>query len=183
MVSHHAACASRQAAWSLPNELPFLDEVNVTDLPPVEYRGIRFTAEHIAILDGSKQLVTVPLGNVRSITLRRGFTAERPVLEALLGLACGAVGLVAVRSAVLWVLGSRLVSGRLILLALLLPLGGSLLREATRYGFYLRADLDRGSRKFPIVGGLDAGFLEFIRQAQNVSGKPIDVSDYPHPVA
>ena len=47
------------------------------DPPSAEYRGIRFTADRIAILDGHREAVTVPLGSVRSLTLRRGFTAAR----------------------------------------------------------------------------------------------------------
>ena len=155
----------------------------MTHLPYADFRGIRFTADHIAIIEGPAEVVTVPLGRVRSLALRRGFIAERPLPEALLGFACCALGLIATRAAVLWMLGSRYVSGRLILLAFLLPLGVWLLRDALRQGFYLLAQLDSGARKFPIPGVLDAEFVSFIRQAQDVSGRPIDLSSYPHPAA
>ncbi len=58
----------------------------MTDLPSAEYQGIRFTADHLAIMDGRVEAVSVPLARVRSLTLQRGFTAERPLLEALLDL-------------------------------------------------------------------------------------------------
>ena len=151
------------------------------DSPSAEYRGIRFTADRIAILDGGTEVVTVPLGYVRSLTLKRGFTAERPLVEGLFGVACCVLGLSAVRAAVLWIFGSRYVSKSLLLLALLVPLGAWLLRDALRRGFYLAAALDRGSRKFPFAGTLDAEFSEFIRQARDVSGRAIDVSAFPHP--
>jgi hypothetical protein len=149
--------------------------------PSVDYRGIRFTADRIAILDGGTEAVAVPLESVRSLTLRRGFIAERPLFEGLFGLGCCVLGLIAVRAAVLWIFGSRYVSRSLTMLALLLPLGAWLLRDALRRGFYLLAELDRGSRKFPFAGALDAEFSGFIRQAGDVSGRTIDVSAYPHP--
>jgi uncharacterized membrane protein YqjE len=155
----------------------------VTDLPSAEYHGIRFTAEHVAIIDGRVEAVSVPLARVRSLTLQRGFTAERPLLEALLGLACLVLGVVAVRSAVLWMFGSRYVSRSLILLALLLPFGGWLVRDALQRGFYLLAELDDGYRKFPILGELGADFATFIGHAQQVSGKPINTTAYSHPAA
>ncbi len=155
----------------------------MTHLPSADFRGIRFTADHIAIIDGHAEVVIVPLGRVRSLTLQRGFTAERPLPEALLGFACCVLGVISARAAVLWIFGSRYVSGRLILLTLLLPLGAWLLRDALRRGFYLLAELDRGARKFPIPGVLDAEFATFIRHAQDVSGRAIDLSAYPHPAA
>ena len=155
----------------------------MTDLPSAEYQGIRFTADHLAIMDGRVEAVSVPLARVRSLTLQRGFTAERPLLEALLGLACLVLGVIAVRAAVLWMFGSRYVSRSLILLALLLPLGGWLVRDALQRGFYLLAELDDGERKFPISGELGADFAPFVRRAQQVSGKPINTSAYSDPAA
>jgi len=88
-----------------------------------------------------------------------------------------------VRAAVFWIFGSRYVSRSLILLALLLPLGGWLVRDALQRGFYLLAELDDGERKFPISGELGADFAPFVRRAQQVSGKPINTSAYSHPAA
>src|SRR2546430_15793797 len=97
-------------------------------------------------MDGRVEAVSVPLARVRSLTLQRGFTAERPLLEALLGLACLVLGVIAVRAAVLWMFGSRYVSRSLILLTLLLPLGGWLVRDGLQRGFYLLAELDEIGR-------------------------------------
>ena len=155
----------------------------MTGLASAEYQGIRITADHHAIMDGRVEAVSVPLARVSSLTLQRGFTAERPLLEALLGLACLFLGVVAVRSAVLWMFESRYVSRSLILLALLLPLGGWLVRDGLQRGFYLLAELDDGDRKFPISGKLGGDFATFIRRAQQVSGKPINTSAYSHPAA
>lgn len=153
----------------------------MSDPLTAEYRGIRFTADRIAILDGRTEVVTVPLGSIRSLTLKRGFTAERPLVEGLFGCACCVLGLIAVRAAVLWIFGSGYLSKSLLLLALLLPLGAWLLRDALRQGFYLLAELDHGSRKFPFAGTLDAEFSGFIRRARDVSGKDVDMSAYPDP--
>ena len=155
----------------------------MTDLPSAEYQGIRFTADHVAIMDGRVEAVTVPLSRIRSLTLQRGFTAERPLLEALLGLACLFLGVIAVRAATFWMFGSRYVSRSLILLALLLPLGGWLVRDGLQRGFYLLAELDDGDRKFPISEELGADLKTFIRRAEQVSGKPINTSAYSHPAA
>jgi len=113
---------------------------------------IRVTADHLAIMDGRVEAVSVPLARVRSLTLQRRFTAERPPLEALLGLACLFLGVVAMRSAVLWMFGSRYVSRSLILLALLLPLGGWLVRDGLQRGFTCWPSLTMGTENFPSLG-------------------------------
>ena len=33
--------------------------------PTVDYRGVRFTADRVALLDGDHEVVTIPLDNIR----------------------------------------------------------------------------------------------------------------------
>jgi len=146
----------------------------VTVLHTVDYRGVRFTADRVALLDRDREVVIIPLDNVRALTLRRGFTAERPLPEALLGLACGGLATLALRRVVLWFMRGGIVWDIQILLILALPLGISLLRHAVSRGFYLLAELNRGERKLPFVGGLDQRFPDFVRQAEALSRKTID---------
>src|SRR5262247_3890538 len=104
----------------------------MTEGARAEYGDLRFTPERIAILDAGAEVVVLPIASVRSLTLRRGFTAERPVLEAAMGFGCCALGVVAAWSGVSWLLGARYLSRSLFLLVLLFPLGYSLLRSALR---------------------------------------------------
>jgi hypothetical protein len=142
--------------------------------PTVDYRGVRFTADRVALLDGDHEVVTIPLDNIRALTLRRGFTADRPLPEALLGVACCVLATLALRRVVLWLLRGGTLWDIQIFLLLLLPLGISLLRHALSHGFYLLVELKRGRRKFPFVGGLDQRFPDVMRQAESLSRKTID---------
>src|SRR2546425_13313819 len=149
-------------------------------LPPkVDYRGIRFTPDHVAILDRDDEVVTIPLDRIRALTLRRGFTAERPLAEALLGVACCGLATLALRKVLGWFMRGGTLWDIQLLLVLLLPLGLSLLRDARRPGFYLRVELNRCARKFPSIGGLDGPFRDLVRHAELLSGKTLNSRRYP----
>lgn len=151
----------------------------MTLVPKVEYGDIRFTPDHIAILDCDEEVVTIPLESIRALTLERGFTAERPLPEALLGLACCLLAALALRRVVWWLIWGGTLWDVQILLLLLLPLGVSLLRHAVRRGFYLLVEINHGVRKFAFVGGLDQRFPDVLRQAEALSRKTIDWRRYP----
>ena len=147
--------------------------------PSVDYRGIRFAPDHVAILERDNELVTIPLDGIHTFTLRRGFTAERPIAEALLGVACCGLAGLALRKVVYWLMRGGTLWDIQILLVLLLPLGISFLRDASRRGFYLLVELNQGARKLPFVGGLDERFPDFVRQAELLSRRTIDAREYP----
>jgi len=158
----------------------------VTLLPTVDYQGVRFTSDRVALLDRAQEVVTIRLDNIRALTLRRGFTAERPLREALLGIACCVLGTLALRKVVfllmrggtLWDIEILVILTLSLGVSLTLPLGISLLRHAVSHGFYLLVELNRGERKFPFEGGLDQRFPDFVRQAEALSRKTIDWRGY-----
>ena len=149
----------------------------MTSPASIDYHGIRFSPASVSILNGGREVVTIPLKTIRTLTLRRGLTAAHPVIQSLLGLGCCVLGLSALRAVALWFSEGGTLWDVQALLILVLPLGIALLWDALRPGFYLLLDTQTGSRKLPFEGGLDAAFQHFIAQAQAISRKAIDCGE------
>src|SRR5712691_8049708 len=74
---------SRPSTRSWPSNAPSITPLTMrscpmgltetaSNQPTVDYRGVWFTADRVALLDGDHEVVTIPLDNIRALTLRRG---------------------------------------------------------------------------------------------------------------
>lgn len=128
-------------------------------VPSLRYHLIEFTREGLAEMDGRRRAVFLRRGEVRSIALRYGYTAERPLLQ----LALGSTLLVGALLATMFALGMlrrggwglRLLAGPV----LLGPLGVYVLKQALRRGYYLEVELLRERRKLAVGAAADTGEL------------------------
>jgi hypothetical protein len=155
----------------------------VTAIPQIDYLGIRASERHLAILDGQREVVVIPLDSVRSITLRNGLTAERPLLEALLGLALCALGLLAVRRTIAWFRFGGGIWDVEMLTVVCFPFGFMLLRSAAHRGYYLHVRSTADSRKLAFSGVPDADLPAMLRQIEVVIHRSIDIGQYRGPAA
>jgi hypothetical protein len=138
-----------------------------------EYRGIRFTATHAALLDDGRETVRIPLAQIRSLTLQHGFTSARPLLGVALGMLSLFLGWRVVERILAWLRDGGTIWDYEIILIFLLPLGAWLVRDMLRRGPYLVAELDNGRRKLPFDAALDSGFVEFAQSVEKTTGHRI----------
>ena len=68
----------------------------------VDYCGVRFTRTHVALLDEEMEVVTIPLDSITALSLRRGWTAQRPLLGVVLSVPAFLLGGLAVRRMFAW---------------------------------------------------------------------------------
>jgi hypothetical protein len=134
----------------------------VSQFEGIEYAGVRFTRQAVELRGKDGSLLTaLPCQAVQQVSLAQGFTSERPLLQALFGAALFAASL--------YYLGYGLfanASGRYPIYILIAGitmalLGGWLLWTALKRGIYLRVDLERGFRRFPLRADAQA---EQVRQ-------------------
>jgi hypothetical protein len=138
-----------------------------------EYRGIRFTTTHAALLDDGRETVRIPLTQIRSLTLQHGFTSARPLLGVILGMLSLFLGWRVVERILAWLRDGGTIWDYEILLLFLLPLGAWLVRDMLRRGPYLVAELDNGRRKLPFDAALDSGFAAFAQTVESITGHRI----------
>jgi hypothetical protein len=142
---------------------------------PLRFHGLEINADEIVERDAGRRVVTIPRGSIRAIRLEYGIVAERPLLQALFGLAVAVPG---------FFLGFRLwwpmlATQRLphvprTLLAaplLLVLLGGWAFQGAFRRGWFLRVEMENDARKLAIARGADrAALAAFIDRARSELG-------------
>jgi hypothetical protein len=149
----------------------------MSGVQPVEYRGIRISAEHVALLEGGRPPVSLPVRDVRRMTLEYGFTAERPLMEAILGIVLCALGALASIRVLMWLRDGGTIRDLQILLAVLIPIGIWLLRNALHRGHFLRIHMENDVRKLPFDGRLDMEFSNFVRNVEALTHLEIDRED------
>jgi hypothetical protein len=117
----------------------------------IEYAGVRITRQAVELRgkDGSL-LSTLPCRSVHKISLARGFTSERPLLQLIIAAALLLASLYYLVFGVLSNLSGRYPVYILIGGISMFLLGGWLLWTALKRGLYLRVDLERGFRRYPL---------------------------------
>ena len=138
-----------------------------------EYRGVRFTTTHAALIDDGREVVRIPVVQIRSLTLQYGLTSARPIVGILVGLFFLFIGWRVVGRIWAWLRDGGTLWDYEVLLIFLLPLGAWLLRDMLRRGPCLLVELDHGRRKLPFDADLDGGFAQFARAVETITGHRI----------
>ena len=138
-----------------------------------EYRGVRFTTTHAALIDDGRETVRIPVAQIRSLTLQYGLTSARPIVGILVGLFFLFIGWRVVDRIWAWLRDGGTLWDFEILLLFLLPVGAWLVRDMLRRGPYLLVELDHGRRKLPFDADLDGGFSPFARAVERIAGHRI----------
>lgn len=115
------------------------------------WHQIRVRDGRLEECDGGSIAVSIPLTEVRRVRIAHGWTAERPLVQAMIGVAMIAVGVFFVIRFVLWVAaGGNIVDLEILMVGWLV--GGPLvLAGALRRGVVLIVETGRDTRRL-IVG-------------------------------
>ncbi len=114
-------------------------------------------------------MVSVALMDVRSVVLKFGRSAERPIAGLILGAVLVAIGVTISVAVVVDLAGERLLHGTAAALLGTSPvtclLGIWLCRRSLRKEFFLEVTLMNDSRKFPFSGNVERAQIEaFLRE-------------------
>ncbi|MDB5035616.1 MAG: hypothetical protein JWQ98_2857 [Chlorobi bacterium] len=131
---------------------------------PIVYASVRVDEKGIMELDHGRRSVFVPRENVRSIELKQGSPAERPMVQLVLGMIIFGGALYWLSGVVAWWNTPWAINYRfLIVPPPMLLLGSWLIYAALRKRYFLRICLDRGERKIVFRGDVDRdGLQEFM---------------------
>jgi hypothetical protein len=150
----------------------------------LKFHGLEISDDEIAECQGGQRVVVIPRSAIRAIGLEHGTVAERPLRQALFGLALFLPGIT---------LGGRLwwrfittmhlpPAPRTLLVAplCLLVLGAWTLRDVIRRGWFLRVETESDARKLRITGNVDrVELMAFIDRVRDELG--YDVRGTPPP--
>ena len=129
-----------------------------------ELAGVRVEVDAIHELDSDAPVVSVALADIRSVTLRFGLSAERPIAGLVLGLAFIAVGLALSILVLRDLVGAQILAGKAAAYIGTSPvtflLGVWLSRHSLRKEYFLDVQLENDSRKFPLRGNVQRPQIE-----------------------
>lgn len=139
---------------------------------PLRFHGLVVSAAEIAEVQDGRRVTAIPRSAIRTIRLEHGIVAERPLLQALFGLALLVPGVF---------LGGRpwwrffttthlppFPKSVLIAPLFLVFLGAWALRDVIRRGWFLRVETGNDARKLRIAGQVDrAALMAFIERVRN----------------
>lgn len=143
----------------------------------IECCGVRLLPERIDLIQGGSPVASVKKENVRSITARYMFQAERPLLQIIIGAAFLLVMLWPVIQIVRTILfGGTVYAEMIAYLVLPAGIGGYLLWNALKRSQVLLVEMDHGQRKFPFNRKVDQQTLLNIFKIANEMGYNVDIS-------
>ncbi|HET9905552.1 MAG TPA: hypothetical protein VFQ23_02890 [Anaerolineales bacterium] len=139
---------------------------NSAEAMAVRFHDVEFSPQGITLLSQQSKLLYLAKQDIRKITLKKGFQAERPIAEILFGIFVIGLGLYFFANFVLEALIHRTIYLDDLLSLFLLPIGGWFIVDGLRKRLYFEVVLDRDTRKFPLGKNPDKGELgKFIRIA------------------
>lgn len=143
----------------------------------IECCGVRLLPERIDLIQGGSPVASVKKENVRSITARYMFQAERPLLQIIIGSAF----LLVMLWMMLQIILTATTGGTIYIetiAGLVIPggIGGFLLWTALKRGQVLLVEMDHGQRKFPFNRKVDQQTLLNIFKIASEMGYNVDVS-------
>jgi hypothetical protein len=113
----------------------------------IEYAGVRISEGEICELNGRRRGVAVRREDIDRASVRRGWQAERPFLALAFGGVLLAVGLVPVPSIIDWLLHGGTLSVLWAAVTSMVAVGGWVVYESLRRGYFLAVEGRRGRRK------------------------------------
>jgi hypothetical protein len=141
---------SQAKEGSMPQES---DAKKHLDLLNKRLSGIRFAADRVQLIE--KKQITLSLGRdkIESIELRRGFAAQRPIVQAVFGLILLAACFFPLRAIFMWWFlgGSISLIVVLLMLVFLVPLGTWQVADGLRMGYFLQVIHGGKRRKVPFA--------------------------------
>jgi len=143
----------------------------------IEYNGVRFWPDRIELLGAGSPIASEKKENVRCITARHMFQAERPLLQLIIGGVLLSFLVALIYNVALWLLfGGKMYASTLYLMVIPGGLGGYLVWQALKRGPLLLVELDHSQRKFPFNQKVDQDTLvRFLNEASKM-GYNIDIS-------
>ena len=108
----------------------------------IEYSGIRLSQHTIQTVKKNHITFTLQRAEINHLELHRGFTAERPLIQMLFGLALLLFCFFPIRTIAVWIFYGGTLYDVILILLLLLPLGLWLFVEALHRGLFIRAYLN-----------------------------------------
>jgi hypothetical protein len=154
---------------------------NVQAGESLEHGGIRFSTDLIAELDRGRSVIRIPREDVRRIALCWGFQAPRPFVQAVLGIGLLLAGIYILVRIIMELMahGGQVVGRLLIGLVIVGLLGGWLLFEAFKRGYYLEVRTEKRTEKLRFNRRLSrAEIEEFVASVRSQMGWIIDTPSY-----
>ncbi len=149
-------------------------EANIESAMSLEYRGIRFTPDFVAELEGAHLILKLKKENIRQIDLRYGQQAHHPVIQFLFGIVLTVLGLAPFRFLNDWLAIHTFTFHFGMLMVVFLFWGLWTIYESLHRGYYLAVELTVGRKKLAFGRRVDRCALgEFLASAQAQFGYPI----------
>ena len=118
--------------------------------------NIEISETGISEYERDRKIITIPAENIDRVLIKYGFSEERPIISVLVGLVLlipgTGFGLLPLIKIFLRMLRGELIYGNLWIMAFALPLiliGLLYIKNAFRYGYYLKITNDGKYRKLP----------------------------------
>jgi hypothetical protein len=143
----------------------------------IEYCGVRCEPEYFCTMDGRMRKNVVARSRVSRVVLDRGLQAARPMVQMLIGIAL--IGFLAWPLYRLWFLFryGGIAFGREGALGALSILGGWLVYDAFRKGWFLKLETRFGAHKLPFAkGALPDGLEDFVQRVHSELGIAIETA-------
>ncbi len=106
-----------------------------------ECSGIRVSSSTIQTVRRNKITFSLARSDINHLELRRGFTAERPVIQIIFALVLLLFCLLPIRTIIAWIIYGGTLYDVILIMLFLLPLGIWLLVNALHRGLYILAQL------------------------------------------
>ncbi|HZL34649.1 MAG TPA: hypothetical protein VFC78_05010 [Tepidisphaeraceae bacterium] len=145
------------------------------DASPIEFAGIRCSAEQLLEIDSGRVMVLVSRPDILRIAACHGLQALHPIIQFVAGVIVTAIGLIPVPYIIGWIHhGGTLILGSKLLLVLA-PIGLWLIAESFARGYFLRIETTKGSKRLAFHGKPRAHDVEmFLQSVENRFGYKIE---------
>ncbi len=114
--------------------------------PIIEVGGIRFEETKISNVQDKRVFASINRSDISKLDFRWGILSQRPVLQVIFGVVLSLFGLSVVRFIYMWLTYGGKAFDYQILLVLLLPIGGWVIVDALKVGYFLSIELRSGSK-------------------------------------
>jgi len=148
-------------------------------LPTLNFGEIRTDRFKVVEMKDEAEVLNISRDDLERISLKRGLSAERPVLQLLFGLAMTVPGLLMLPAYYRWAFaGAEITIGPAVIFVFLIPVGIWFATNALRRRYFLYLELSSGSRKteFPRGTAVDA-IKEYLALVESDFGYEIHLEE------